>query len=196
MTKFRWLLLILNLFLIAAIIFLVRSRESFFPPETPAASLGAPDFTLTNQKEEPLSLSDLKGRVWVADFIFTRCAGQCPPMSRQMSRFQENVKGLSLVSFSVDPENDSPAALAAYAKEYQADPARWSFLTGSKDELGRVARGFHVTELGEPMLHSVSFILVDTQGFIRGYYDSGDPERVQALEKDATRLIQNAALPV
>ena len=88
-----------------------------------------PAFTLTDQAgEEFRSDAALKGKVWIADFIFTTCTGPCPRMSSQMKRVQTELKdlpGVELVSFTVDPDNDTPSALAEYAKRFAADTSRW-----------------------------------------------------------------------
>ncbi len=191
--KLRWLFLVLNLFLVIGLIFLIKNRDALIQNASPAGlpSYGAaPGFSLTERSGSRVSLSDLNGKVWVATFIFTRCAGQCPLMSRAMSRFQSQVKDLRLVSFSVDPDYDTPAVLADYAKNYQADPNRWLFLTGDKETLNEVAKGFHVTGLGDPMFHSVSFALVDQKGQIRGYYDSNDTEKMKQLYRDIHLLLK------
>lgn len=193
MTKLRWVLLVLNLFLVIGLFFLIQARGSLFSgaPKNPLPSYGqVPDFTLTEKDGSWVTLETLKGKVWVADFIFTRCAGQCPIMNQKMRGFQEELPDLTLVSFSVDPDTDTPEVLAEYAKSYGADPDRWLFLTGDKETLNRVAQGFHVTGLGDPMFHSVSFALVDPQGEIRGYYDSNDAKRLEDLIKDAHDLIK------
>ena len=185
--------LVLNLFLVAGLFFLMQTRGTLLRDvsHSPLPSHGAvPDFTLTEKSGSQISLSDLKDKVWVAAFIFTRCAGQCPLMSQKMGRLQQEIKEARLVSFSVDPDYDTPPVLADYAKLYDADAQRWLFLTGDKEVLNRVAQGFHVTGLGDPMFHSVSFALVDPSGQIRGYYDSGDEQKMKQLSRDIHMLLR------
>ena len=93
------------------------------------------DFSLVERSGEALGLADLKGKVWLAGFVFTHCAGPCPLISAQMSALQRPLaefEDVRLVSLSVDPERDTPAVLSDYARRYEADPDRWLFLTGKK----------------------------------------------------------------
>ncbi|MCE9519645.1 MAG: SCO family protein, partial [Verrucomicrobia bacterium] len=97
-----------------------------------------PDFQFTTQDGSMLSKADLLGKVWVVDFFFTRCPGPCPVMSSRMAEISKELKkarDVRLVSVSIDPENDTPSVLSAYAKRLNADPSRWSFLTGPKKEI-------------------------------------------------------------
>jgi protein SCO1/2 len=158
------------------------------------------DFSLRSQTGEEVTRNSLAGQVWIADFVFTRCAATCPQMSREMSRLQSDLaefSDLRCVSFSVDPEHDTETVLHAYGTGYGADPARWLFLTGDKAAIYRLAHeSFHLgaaeaTGGPEPILHSTRFVLVDREGIIRGYYDSVDPERLRALRRDAVTLIES-----
>lgn len=101
----------------------------------------APPFTLTDQEGKAFDASQLKGKVWVADFVFTNCTSLCPMMTEQMHEFQQKTAGSSvqMVSFSVDPEHDTPAALKTYAQMNQADLSRWHFLTGDKEMLWQIS---------------------------------------------------------
>ena len=158
-----------------------------------------PAFALINQDGAPVTRETLDGSVWIADFIFTRCAGQCPLMSAQMSQLQAALAGLpgtQLVSFTVDPAYDTPERLAAYATRYGAAPSRWQWLTGDADAVRRLAQqGFRlgVSDEGsakEPITHSVRLVLVDRQAHIRGYYDATDPDAMVRLRADVTRLVR------
>ena len=148
----------------------------------------APDFTLTEKNGLVFSKSVLDGQIWVADFVFTRCQGQCPIMTQQMARLQEALPQVKLVSFSVDPDFDKPEALKAYAQAYKAENQRWYFLTGSRDVLNQVSTAFHMNKIDEPMFHSASFVLVDRRGDVRGYYDANDAQKIEQLISDAKRL--------
>lgn len=158
-----------------------------------------PDFTLTSQRSETVSLSDLNGHVWVADLIFTTCSGPCLIMTSQMSRVQEATKdepGLRLVSVSVDPTRDTPERLDWYAKLALADE-RWIFLTGDMAKIRTLAiDGFKLglENSGDPnaILHSDKFVLVDRDGAIRGYYDGKDESDVNRLISDAHRLMSSS----
>ena len=158
------------------------------------ATLGAVQpFNLTSSQGEPLGLDQLNGQVWVADFIFTTCAGPCPMMSQKMARLQRTfrkVPGLSLVSFTVDPETDTPEVLAAYAQQYGADPARWHFLTGEYEAIQKIAvESFHLGSVENPVHHSTYFALVDPDGSIRGYFDSIDGDAMERLTAHIQQLL-------
>ena len=100
-----------------------------------------PDFELTDHTASPFGSARLDSGLWVANFIFTRCAATCPLQTATMAQLQERLKAknllqeITLVSFSVDPGFDSPEVLRRYGEEYGADPDRWRFLTGSREEI-------------------------------------------------------------
>lgn len=148
----------------------------------------APGFTLTERSGRPLTQSALEGKVWVADFIFTRCMGPCPFMSLRAQEILAKVPGFTMVSFTSDPAYDTPEVLARYADRYKADPDRWLFLTGPKEEMSRIAKEFKFGGIDAPDMHSTRFILVDQQGQVRGYYDSNDPEHLARLKRDIRSL--------
>ena len=156
-----------------------------------------PDFNLTERSNRPVARKDLDGQIWVADFIFTRCAGICPTMSSHMKTLQERLpKEVRLVSFSVDPQNDTPEVLTEYAKRYDADPERWLFLTGDPDAIQKLSIGGFKLALdpsggteSEPITHSSRLVLVDRQGHIRGYYGTEDADALDRLVADAKKLL-------
>lgn len=178
-------------FFMLCIFFLGCARE-------PEINYGAvPDFSLTDETGKSVSLGDLKGKVWIADFIFTNCAGTCPQISTTMRRLQNALPAeIHLVSFSVDPARDTPEVLAKYADEFRADKTRWHFLTGEKDALYDLSiKGFKLaledtggTE-AEPITHSTRLVLVDKDGQIRGYYGGTDEEEWKKLFTDAIKLL-------
>ena len=156
-----------------------------------------PEFTLTSQTGEAFhSREELAGKVWIAEFFFTSCTGPCPRMNARMRRLQSDladVEDLRLVSFTVDPERDTPEALADYARKFQAESGRWWFLTGPMEELDRLCREtFLLGEVKGNLDHSTRFVLVDREGVIRGYYLSGDSEAMERLERDVRRLAGSA----
>ncbi len=151
----------------------------------------APDFSFTERSSKTLARQDLAGKPWIANFIFTSCAGQCPLMSLQMKKFQTLFgpeTRFQFVSFTVDPERDTPEVLADYADRYEADKARWFFLTGPLAETNRVLKEFFLSPAEQPAMHSIRFILVDGGGQIRGFYDSSDPGSMNQLVHDAKIL--------
>jgi protein SCO1/2 len=160
-----------------------------------------PAFQLVERSGESVGLADLTGKVWVADFVFTHCAGPCPLLSSKMARLQKALNGhdgVRLVTFSVDPERDTPDVLAEYARRYQAHSEQWLFLTGEKKEMYRlIGEGFRLAvDDGGPqagiITHSTRFVLVDQQGRIRGYYDGDEPGTVEALLPDIRSLLATA----
>lgn len=149
-----------------------------------------PDFTLTERSGKHVTLKDLAGKPWIADFIFTRCAGICPMMTSKMALLARELPGARLVSFSVDPEYDSPQVLSEYAQNAGAGEA-WLFLTGARDTLNAITTELHMNKIDEPMMHSASFVLVDGAGAVRGYYDSADEEALRKLKRDYAALAVN-----
>lgn len=154
-----------------------------------------PDFSLTNQRGTPFALSDLQDKVWVADFIFTSCGTICPPMTIEMARLQDEfvAEDVYFVSFSVDPERDTPEVLTRYADYYGADNNRWSFLTGQKEAIYQLAHdAFNLAagHRGSEILHSTRFVLVDRKQQVRGYYDSRSKAHLQQLRQDMQTLLR------
>lgn len=157
------------------------------------------DFTLTEASGKPVGLTDLRGKVWIASFIFTHCAGSCPIMTHHLAKAQQELPvrdDLKLVSITVDPGRDTPQVLAKYAASNDADRSRWLFLTGEMPEIRRLAREtfkLAVDETAgteeEPILHSSKFVLVDRNGAIRGYYDGLDVETLKQLVRAVERVL-------
>ena len=170
----------------------------------PLPQLGeVPAFTLTGADGKPFGSRDLDGRPWVVDFIFTSCPSVCPRMTEDMAKLQtwavnRALDGrVRLVSISVDPARDTPAALRAYAEKFHARPSLWAFLTGSPQAVEDAAvRGFKIavgkekddSEDGFAIVHGTKFVLVDGKRQIRGYYDSNDQESLGTLRRDLATL--------
>jgi protein SCO1 len=160
-----------------------------------------PQFSLVERSGKTTTLADVRGSIWIADFIYTTCQDTCPMQTAEMAQLQEQWKDraeLKLVSFSVDPEKDTTAVLSRYADRYKADAQRWLFLTGAKEEIGRlVQEGFKLSAVPvvnagsseSVIMHSPRFVLIDKQAQIRGYYDSRDPQALQRLKADVATLI-------
>ena len=153
-----------------------------------------PDFTLTNQFGQRLSLANLLGQVWVADVIFTRCPMSCERMTQRMHALENDVSSrlpVKFVSITADPGFDSPEVLKAYAERHKVDESRWHFLTGIKRDVYALSVGglkFAVVENenktipDDLFVHSTQFALVDKQGRIRGYFEGTE-------EADRTQLL-------
>jgi protein SCO1 len=161
-----------------------------------------PEFSLIERSGKATTLADLRGSIWIADFIYTTCTDTCPMQTAEMAQLQEQWKdraGLKLVSFSVDPEKDTTEVLSRYAERYKADSIRWLFLTGAKEDMTRlVQEGFKLSAVSvanvgtsdNVILHSPRFVLIDKQAEIRGYYDSRDPQALERLKKDVATLVK------
>ena len=178
------LLLLVVTLALAALLAGVKSRGA----RPPLPVLGPVDeFTLTNQAGAPVSLADLRGRVWVADIIFTRCPGPCLRMSRQMKELQTELPAGSrarLVSLTTDPDFDSPPVLTTYAGRFGTDTNRWMFLTGTKREIGSLAVGSLKLSVVEKkpaerdspedlFVHSTILVIVDQHARLRGIFQTG-----------------------
>ena len=163
-----------------------------------------PPFSFTERDGRRISLSDLTGKVWIVNFIYTNCPDTCPVQSAQMRQIQEdfkNEKDLRLVSITVDPTHDTPEVLSEYARRFSADPTRWFFLTGDKEAIYKFAEtGFRLgaveiphekkPESGATHTHSPRFVLVDREAQIRGYYVSTDAEAMKRLRRDLNILLR------
>jgi protein SCO1 len=132
----------------------------------------------------------------VANFIFTRCQGPCPVISKQMADLQKmfsNNPEIVYISFSVDSDYDTPTILAKYASIFGADNNRWHFLTGDKNDVYSLIRNsFHLAiepESDTNFIHSLHFVLVDRGNVIKGYYNSSDPDAFKELQKELNKLI-------
>ena len=186
--------------LAAGVFFASRMRQRPVELDMPVLEpIGTvPEFALTNQDGQTVTLDTLRGQPWIADFIFTRCGGPCPIMTSKMAGLQEKLPGsIKLVSFSVDPEFDTPEVLKSYAKKFNADESRWHFLTGTKDAIFAQARGMLLVAIpaneANPIIHDERFLLVDGLGQIRGAYHSNDPQEMKQLELDAQELAKESS---
>jgi protein SCO1/2 len=153
-----------------------------------------PDFRMTNQQGQVVTQKAVKGKIHVADFFFARCLGICPKMSSQMQRVQEaflKEPNVVILSYTVDPKNDSVPALQNYADQYEARAGKWHLLTGEKRDIYHLAKyGYYVTakeddttstNLEDQFVHTDKFVLVDRDGVIRGFYNGTSREDVDKL---------------
>ena len=179
-----------------------RDAEKSLPQLFPT-----PDFSLTNCNDTPISRDDLLGKVWLVDFIFTRCGGPCPLMTQRMLLLQQALKDqfpgeesrIRLVSVTVDPDYDTPAVLKEYAEVWGADLDNWHFLTGPPDETLKIIReGFKISANQEgsgsedmpSMVHSTNFLLVDGSGLVRAIYLMDEPGFTDTILTDVGRLLE------
>lgn len=161
-----------------------------------------PQFSLFERNGQTITKESFRGKVWVASFVFTHCAGQCPLIMQEMKRIQKALhfkENFRLLSVTVDPKRDTPEVLTEYAAKLDADPFKWWFVTGKVDEIqALVQNGFRLSMADEggdaamDVTHSQKLILVDHVGRIRGYYDANEPDEVKTLLKDAKELIRKS----
>jgi protein SCO1 len=150
-------------------------------------------YSLVDQNGIAFNDESLRGKLYICDFIFTTCGSSCPIMSSKLSALQPKLpKDVHFVSFTVNPEHDTPAVLKEYAKEYHADESRWHLLTGSSRQMFAIAQQMKMTAQpateNTPILHSDRFLLVDGDGNVRGVYDSNDTDSMSKLIADAKYL--------
>ncbi len=168
-------------------------------PPAELGSVGA--FSLTDQHGQAVSPETMRGKVWAAAFMFTRCPTVCPRITRRMRDLQQAAAKdgvrLELVSFSVDPEHDTPPVLLAYAQQNGADQKSWRFLTGDLEVVRRTSeQGFKLALDGKAtpgaehfgLFHGSHLVLVDGAGKIRGYYRTSEDEQMKQLLVDAKSL--------
>jgi cytochrome oxidase Cu insertion factor (SCO1/SenC/PrrC family) len=176
----------------------LQAKEDSYDDLGPVA-----DFTLTERSGETVRCQDLRGKVWVASFLFTRCCTGCPRISADLLQLQKDLvgkEGVLIVSFSVDPEYDTRTVLKAYADAMGADPKRWLFLTGKQEEIYRLIRdSFHLAveqnqgearKPGNEVTHANRLIVVDRKGHIRGWdFDGTKPEDLPRLKQRIEELV-------
>lgn len=158
------------------------------------------DFSFMDQDGSKLGLKELKGKVWLVDFIFTNCTTVCSPMTAHMASLQKKLKqqgvDVTFVSFSVDPQRDTPVVLKDFGKKFNVDFSNWHFMTGySQDQMTQFALGsFKSAVMIEPdsdqVMHATSFFLVDSAGLIVKRYDGTDEKADQQLLKDIRVLLK------
>ncbi|WP_437580326.1 SCO family protein [Sorangium sp. So ce887] len=181
--------------------FLVGRAIRGHAAEPPAIRIPLPAFELTDQRGQRFGLEQLRGRVWIADFIFTTCPTVCPKLTQRMKEIDQRGRDLGdalhLVTFTVDPENDTPEVLAAYAASQKLPLDRWTFLTGPLDQIeSTIIKGFKIamgkTESSPGLFsifHGERLVLVDQEGVIRGYYEANN-EGIPAILRDAGALVK------
>ena len=155
---------------------------------------GIPDFEFIDSEGRDVGLASLKGKVWVADFIFTTCTMACPIMTGNMNIIHKKYKkndDIRLVSISVYPEYDTPEVLKKYASQYEANTDTWHFLTGNENTVKEVIKdGFKIGDYEDIIFHSEKFALVDRNGMIRAYYNGMKSEDMKKLKKDINNLLK------
>ncbi|MEM1026593.1 MAG: SCO family protein [Planctomycetota bacterium] len=198
----RWPWLIGGLLCIAGAMAMVAIPFVMAQAPEQLEKMGAvPEFALTDRFGESFTNDQLEGKVWVANFMFTTCPSICPVMSRHLGGLQSELRqrGLrgnaAIVSFSVQPEVDTPEVLREYGNLHGAEPGFWDLLTGEREAIWTLSKeGFklHVGAVDnpvEPIAHTGKLVLVDQAGVIRGYYDGLTPAVIDELASDMLRLV-------
>lgn len=161
-----------------------------------------PDFSFTTHTGGNITRDSVKNKILISDFFFTSCRGICPTLTREMLRVQDfiihhpNLKSqYRIISHTVDPETDDVVKLHKYAQAYGVDSTLWVLVTGDKKEIYDLAIDFYklpaiqmMKDTLEPFVHSNRFVLVDKEGYIRGYYDGTDSNSVKQMMKDIVIL--------
>jgi protein SCO1/2 len=182
-----WALLGIGLVFLTILAVVLRERWKLEPLPVLGRIAG---FSLTNQVGQPVTEESLRGQIWVADIIFTRCPGPCVLMTRNLAQLQGQLRErdeVRLVSLTADPGHDTVDELRRYGERYEAIPSRWHFLTGSKEELYRLAINdlklsteeidpTRRENLNDLFIHSTKMVLIDTEGQVRGYFEGTDAE--------------------
>src|SRR5438552_4595463 len=197
-TLWKTVLIAIPILTLALLLWLRQLEVTALRQRTVSSYGTVPEFVLVNQYGQNFGSARLRGKIWIADFIYTTCPGPCPMISNRMSELQEPLKNtdVHLVSFTVDPTKDTPPVLRSYAEKLGAEPGRWDFLTGPQSTIYKLSRnGFKLAvsdgseEKGLPV-HSTRMILVDRHGAIRGYYDAAEADAVTKLVADASHLLR------
>lgn len=148
------------------------------------------DFVLTDSQNAEFHSQDLRGRVWVVSFFFTKCPGTCRRQNELASRLwrEFRAQGVVFVSITCDPEEDTPERLSDYARLYDADPEEWLFLTGDMERISQIGQESFLLGVGHRS-HSDRFVAVDRQGRVRGIYDWHAPHQLEALKEKLQALV-------
>lgn len=188
---------ILFITIVSCIVLLVSACSESSPIKDPLNYQVEP-FQFKNQDRENLSLKELQGEVWIANFIFTSCDTVCPPMTAHMKQIQNMIEteGLDtkMISFSVDPEVDTPEKIKEFTKPYEISFENWSFLTGyTQNEIENFALESFKTfvqkpETGDQVAHGTSFYLVDQDGVVMKSYSGVDDPPYDQILKDIKSL--------
>ena len=183
--------------LLAVYFFVTKSKKNKLTPLTIANETVS--FNFTNQEGKSIDKSFLKGKVWLASFILTGCKGPCPLITRKMAAINEEFKtfkNLGLLSFSVDPINDSPLKLFNYIKENKLNLYnKWHFLSGNYELTKKLIRKtFFLPFTDNPQLHTTKLILFTSDFKVYGYYDSLEAKETKKLQTDIKKLLRQNAL--
>ncbi|WP_046755991.1 SCO family protein [Kordia jejudonensis] len=159
----------------------------------------APSFNLTNQLSSSVTEADFKDKIHVVDFFFTSCPTICPQMTNHLKLVEKvfmKEDRVAIISYSIDPKNDTPEQLKRYAKNYDIDNNKWTFLTGNSETIFELSKDYKVrafddsNDLGKNLIHDGTFVLVDGSQRIRGYYNGLEEMDTKRLIKDILTLLK------
>lgn len=159
----------------------------------------APAFLFTNQQNRTVSEKDINGKIYVVDFFFSSCPSICPKMTTHLKLVQDhygNEKRVGIISYSIDPEHDTPERLATYAKNYDINASQWSLLTGGETDVFELAKDYKVRAFDDSiddipnLIHDGTFVLVDDKRRIRGYYNGLQKSEIDRLIDDMGLLLK------
>ncbi|MGZ3788482.1 MAG: SCO family protein [Bacteriovorax sp.] len=187
-----------------------RTLHRVLPPPLPVY-YQVPEFTLTNEFNKPFGTKELMGKYYIANFMFTSCPTTCPALMEKMDVIQNRIRGLgtkaAIVTFTVDPTNDSPEVLFKYARKRNSNPFIWNFLTGKEADLKKIVIDGFKVPMGNKaavekkledkkvtlfdIVHTEKVVLVDDKGQIRGYYGT-DKVEMDRLMIDLGLLVNNS----
>ncbi len=156
------------------------------------------NFTLVDQTGDTVTQKILNNKVSIVEYFYTSCTGICPRMNKNLTKVYQDLKdlkGFQIISNTVDPATDSVSVLAAYAKERNADPKNWKFLTGSKSQLFSTAIKGYLLNAADSIgvtgeyVHTQWFALVDQERRIRGFYNGLEKDDMDKLKQDVKQLM-------
>lgn len=195
---------VITTLLFSIIVLVLAACGSSGPDIETNMSKDVPDFTFTSHEDEDFGLADLEGKWWIADFIFTNCTTACIPMTSNMANLQDMAKendivdGFHFVSFSVDPDYDTPEVLTEYAEDYDVDLENWTFLTGYDFD---TIKEFSIKNFGnmvnEPMgddqvIHGTKFFLVNPEGEVVKHYDGMSGQEMEVILEDLKEIFKDS----
>ena len=184
--------------------FLLSFQKGFFDVKLPVMSY-VQDFSFTGQNNQVVNDKSVDGKVYVANYFFTTCKGICPKMNGNMEKVFEkfkNEKRFAIISHTSMPETDSVPLLKAYEEKMIGKaphyPAKWFFVTGSKDSLYKMARQSYLLDndknndvnIADHFIHTQFFALIDQQKRVRGIYDGLKPDEIARLDTDIESLLK------
>jgi protein SCO1 len=202
LTTTLWCLTVLGMILFIALSTSKKRPEPLLAIASPNEGMPAlfelPKFSLLDQDGREFTDQQLRGKPFVASFVFTHCAGPCPMMFAKMSAMQTTVPNpnVKLVTFTVDPERDTPAVLKKKAADMGAQEGKWFFLTGTKESIHKLLRDMLMptpSPQQDPLMHTEQFYLFDAKGTCRGRYSTREgKDELAQLAKDAQLLAEQS----